>query len=369
MTWIRDGRVSITDLATLNVSGDVNFDANVNVNSNLDVNGTTVLSHTNVDGVCRLKSSTYIGPGSLFFESNSVVATPGGGQGGNSVQTYHTTIITCATDADSVQLPSVTTGFTNPVTLKNATANNCAVYPASGENINDLAINAPYNLVAGATQIFNGHHAGTTWYAALGNDLTYYGSAYGFVHDTGLWEDLRFPAAGILKKGPYDPPDDDVDTGSLLFSDSAREAGVVTAQMPHGWKSGTNIEPHLHIISEWGTDPGTGPANLTRWTLEYIIADVGDTIADVNTVGNWTAVNVDANVTAHSGGLPVHQIIDFPEIDMTGYQDSCMAYLRFSRRGDDGTNDTYPDDITLIELDIHYLHHTFGSINEHGEDF
>ena len=189
--------------------------------------------------------------------------------------------------------------------------------------------------------------------------LTYTGSSYGFVHDTGLWEDLRFPAQGINPPGPDNAPARNATDGLLEFSASANNIISIVAQMPHGWKSGTNIHPHLHILTS--SDPG---ANLkTRWRLGYKIMDVNDPEP------SFTYANTDANVSAYSGGAAVHQLIELTELDMTGKQDSCCLHLLIQRSAGDSTNDTYAGVVRLLEFDIHYLVGTMGSIAEYGDNF
>lgn len=89
------------------------------------------------------------------------------------------------------------------------------------------------------------------------DNVTYNGPDYGPVHDTGLWEDLRFPAQGINPAGSSAPPDVEALTGMLAFDNSADNMVGGVAQMPHSWKSGTAIEPHVHVYADKATNPDT----------------------------------------------------------------------------------------------------------------
>lgn len=191
----------------------------------------------------------------------------------------------------------------------------------------------------------------------------YTGSGYGFIHNTGLWEDLRFPAQAINPPGGDADPGRNSSTGLLEFDKGKTETIAGVAQMPHSWKSGTNIEPHAHIMADAATEPSTGKTNVVL-RFSYAIMDVGGTW-DQATYTNVESVHT---INAFVNSAPVHQLADFGEIDMTGYKDSCCILWKVSRLGADGA-DTYDNDLILLEFDIHYRANTLGSLAEYGEDF
>lgn len=186
---------------------------------------------------------------------------------------------------------------------------------------------------------------------------------YGIVHPTGLWEDLRFPAQGVSLFGVTDPPDRDGVTGLLLFDPDVIETIVGVAQMPHAWKSGTTVGPHCHVMIDAGTDIGVG-TDTSRWTLQMAPFDVGDTW-DQSTYPYSSTV--DQTHTALVGGAAAHEIIEFDDLDMTGYQDSACIAWRLARIGN-AAEDTYTGDVKLLDFDIHYRVNTLGSLAEFGED-
>lgn len=195
------------------------------------------------------------------------------------------------------------------------------------------------------------------------DSLTHTSGSYGLVHSDGLWEDLRFPAQGINPPGAASDPSRNTTDGLLEFSDSADNIVAGAAQMPHGWISESTISPHIHVASADATDP-TSPNDKTRWTFDYKICDVGSAVP-----ASYTTLTADDTMDAHVGSEPVHQLISLGTIAMTGFQDSCCILWKLTRKGSDGTNDTYPDVIRLIEFDIHYRVGTLGSINLGGEDY
>ena len=173
------------------------------------------------------------------------------------------------------------------------------------------------------------------------------------------WEDLRFPASAI-DPGVANAPEAVLvksgdDYGSLYtleFNKSTEEEVYVWVQLPHSWKAGTAIRPHIHWINHNDT---TGNV---RWGLEYSMANIGEFFPKVTT----TIVALDA-CAANVGGEIMHQLTSFPEIDMTGMRLSCMIMMRLYRDADDAA-DTADDDVGLLEFDIHYLVDSLGSESE-----
>lgn len=174
-------------------------------------------------------------------------------------------------------------------------------------------------------------------------------SFYPFYLKRYYWDDLRFPVAGINPPGAASDPTRDTSDGRLVFSASATNIVAIQVQMPHHWKQGSSIVPHVH----WS--PTSTHTGNVLWRLEY-------KIANINTVfpGSYTTVD---KLQAGAGVADTHQLAGFGEIDMTGFTLSCMLLLLLSRIGGDGT-DTYTGTAKLNEFDIHYKIDGFGSKNE-----
>jgi len=60
------------------------------------------------------------------------------------------------------------------------------------------------------------------------------------------FDDLRFPATAINPPGAVNDPGFDATNGGWLFDAVATEVLFLIVQMPHSWKEGTSIEPHIH---------------------------------------------------------------------------------------------------------------------------
>ena len=171
-----------------------------------------------------------------------------------------------------------------------------------------------------------------------------------FVLGNTFWDDLKFPAAGINPPGAASDPTRDTTDGRWSLSASAVNIIALQVQMPHGWKEGSAIYPHVH----WSpTSTNTGDV---KWEMKYKIANVNGTFP-----GSWTTITV---LDAGAGVADAHQIAPFSPINMTGYSLSSMMLVLLSRLGDDVT-DTYTAACKLNEFDIHYQIDSFGSDEEY----
>ena len=151
-------------------------------------------------------------------------------------------------------------------------------------------------------------------------------------------EDLRFPAQGINPPGAQSDPDRDSTDGTLLFDAGRTEVIAGVAQLPHAWKEGDIIEPHVHWC------PTTANNGDVLWRLNYSIAGEGEV---------FPASSARSKLGAAPGALDVHLIDSFGDVVTTGKKISTIMKWTLSRIGGDA-GDTYPDDARLLEFDIHY---------------
>ncbi len=166
------------------------------------------------------------------------------------------------------------------------------------------------------------------------------------LNDAPQWDDLRFPVAGINPPGAASAPARDTTDGRLHFSASAVNIIAIQVQMPHAWKLDSAIFPHLH----WS--PSTTNTGNCLWKLQYKIANIGDVFP-----ASWSESTV---LDAGGGVVDGHQLAAFSDIDMTGYNLSCMLLMLVSRLGSDPT-DTFTGEAILNEVDIHYQLDALGS--------
>ena len=165
-----------------------------------------------------------------------------------------------------------------------------------------------------------------------------------------FWEDLRFPASRI-RQGATQKPDFDVtDLGLLYPADDSTEIAYLIAQLPHSWKHATSIEPHIHWIQT--------NSDTVDFRIKYRAYDIGDAVP-----GSWiyVAVNNSELITYTSG--TIHQIAEFPMIDMTGLIGSSLIDIQLYRI-DDGGAGAVTGDVLMKEFDFHYEIDKPGSDNE-----
>jgi hypothetical protein len=131
------------------------------------------------------------------------------------------------------------------------------------------------------------------------------------------------------------------------FSKDIVQELFFTAQIPHSWAEGTEIEPHVHYVRPV-KDTGT-----VVWGLEYTWENMNDVFGKTTTIYTYDPANSDANDQIYqSFGLQ----------DGTGKKVSSMLVCRIFR---DATNpkDTYAHDIGLLEVDFHVKNNSLGSSN------
>lgn len=154
-------------------------------------------------------------------------------------------------------------------------------------------------------------------------------------------------------------PDTTEDYGALTFAGS----GVGTyydmaaiIQLPHSWKNGTKIHPHIHVRNKTA---GNGTAT---WELWYKAARP--------VVGTYTAAWTVATLTyAVPAATSTHQLYELAEIDMSSANnagDSAIVMF-FLRRCYGLDSDTSTTDINLLGFDVHFQKDRLGSLAENGD--
>lgn len=171
---------------------------------------------------------------------------------------------------------------------------------------------------------------------------------------TGAWEDLRFPAAAINPLGATSPPSlDDTVTGfpgTLLFAGNAENIIAGVAQMPHSWRAGSTIRPHIH----WSV-PVASAAAVT-WQFYYRhLGFAGDAAED------WVGPIAGTIVAGDTGTADAHIISSFGDLLMSNRRESSMICWQIRRQGGtDANNGT----ARLYEFDIHYQIDKQGTATE-----
>lgn len=174
------------------------------------------------------------------------------------------------------------------------------------------------------------------------------------VGDATSWDDIRINA-DVVKPGATAPnwkafgPSGSLQ--ALMFEAAHHDEAFFGVQLPHQWKVGTNIYPHVH----W--TPTTTDAGNVVWELEYAWANIDGTFGAPS--------NMVSDATAAGGTAWVHKLTDLKEsgnnyIDGTGKTISSMLVCRVHRNSNSGS-DTLNKDVAFLELDFHFEIDSFGS--------
>ncbi len=157
------------------------------------------------------------------------------------------------------------------------------------------------------------------------------------------WEDLRFPAQGINPSGAPTAASFDTTTyyGTLLFSGSAENHIAGVAQMPHGWRAGSSIRPHIH----WTKTVADAPSDGVTWEFRAARVPIS---ATAEAYGSWVAGTL---VAGNLVDAELHCISAFGDYSMTGLTASDMVIWGLRRRGD---TDSYSSVCRLLEMDFHF---------------
>lgn len=161
-------------------------------------------------------------------------------------------------------------------------------------------------------------------------------------------EDLRFPSSGINPPGAASDPTRSATTGLLGFTAGADRVIAGNFQMPHSWKPGTRIVPHIHVLCT------TASTNVSKWLLEYSISNINGDLS-AGDYGTYTAATV-ATLT-NPNNVRRHVLQSLGEITMTGYTESSVVMWRLTRQN---TGNTDAGTVVLLDFDVHYYVEKFG---------
>jgi len=163
------------------------------------------------------------------------------------------------------------------------------------------------------------------------------------------WDDFAAPATRA-KQGQTDKPDFDFTRMGLLFPQNDPDEKIyVMDQIPHRWKVGSPIRPHVHWLQE-STD-------LPVWKMDYRIMNVNE-VDD----GVFTSVTCKTTTLFPYTSGNMRQITEFPPINMTGYTPS--AQFEFIMYRDDNV---VSGDVLFKTFDFHYQIDSIGSGREYDK--
>jgi hypothetical protein len=170
---------------------------------------------------------------------------------------------------------------------------------------------------------------------------------------TDNWDDLRFPLTGRNIDTTSGRIDYNYFNGGISFQNNARfpnEVVSMIAQMPHAWKEGSAIRPHIHWIQQ--------ATNIPNFLLGYRLLKKNTTNALVTDFTSHTFDVMQGQAYTYTSGN-LEQIGSFTEIDMTGYGLSdIIHFVLFRDTENTSTEFAGADPSSLVEIirefDIHY---------------
>jgi hypothetical protein len=140
-----------------------------------------------------------------------------------------------------------------------------------------------------------------------------------------------------------------------MFSASSEEELYFTVQLPHSYKIGSALYPHVH----WTTVTGTPSGTNVVWGLEYTVVGFGGQFP-TTTIMTGNSLN---SVVGTPSGTGQHLITSLGTMAGTGLGISTVLVCRLFRATGDA-NDTFANEVGLLGFDFHYEKDTQGSRQE-----
>jgi len=150
-----------------------------------------------------------------------------------------------------------------------------------------------------------------------------------------------------------------------LFDDGAGSQGVyayvftngnealVTVQLPHGWKEGTTIFPHIHFMCT----SDVNPADNIGIEFEWNWADTNEDFA-----ANSTLQTNDISTEINTDDMHQLGYVTLAGIDGTGHTISSILICRIKRVA--ATANDYAGGVAILDFDVHFEVNTMGSRQE-----
>ena len=161
--------------------------------------------------------------------------------------------------------------------------------------------------------------------------------------DASSWTDILVPLTTTRIGSNAKPDFIETELAYGFPQNDITEKVFFVVQMPHSWKAGTTIYPHVH----WKQTQNLTPI----FQIQYKWFNIGETVPPT-----WTTYTMGNLARPYLGGN-FHQINDNPiGIDGTGKNISSMILIQLFRN-----DNVYIGDALTYQFDIHYQVDSFGS--------
>ena len=180
-------------------------------------------------------------------------------------------------------------------------------------------------------------------------DLTTWNGNSDIVDDfvTPKYNDIVFEFTPTRINPATTKPDFDYTNVGFLFPQNIpTEIIYLTVQLPHSWKEGSTIFPHVHVRQS---------ANQQAvFKLDYLWYDVGDTIPTT-----WTTYTMNQYAVAYTSGNIANIVKGASGISGVGKGISSILKIKLYR-----DDNVYTGDMLADQFDIHIEIDGFGSEEE-----
>jgi len=275
---------------------------------------------------------------------------------------------TSAAGGAMLEVKSSTKGFLAPqVALTATNAASPVTSPATGLMVFNTATEgtSPYNVTPG--YYYNaGTPAAPNWAKVmkedLANGMTFQSDGSPILNGTATsFTDLVVNPATARNSGGTTPNWSQFVSTNIYtwhFADGAIQEVNFSVQLPHGYKEGSTIYPHIH----WAPSSVAAALTRVRWVLEYQWVDLH---------GAFTATTATSAVGTEVVDGATESLVQYEHaitpigtgIVGTGKKISSILMCRLYRDGG-GVGDNFTGTAALLSIDFHYEIDTFGSRTE-----
>jgi len=163
------------------------------------------------------------------------------------------------------------------------------------------------------------------------------------------YNDVTF-ALNQTRIGSNLKPDYDYTNVGLLFpQNDTSEIVYFTVQLPHSWKVGTQVYPHIHVRQSQNIQ--------ATFRMEYIWYNIGDVIPTV-----WSTYDMNQYAMPYTSGSILNIIKGANGISGVGKTISSMLKIKLYR-----TDNVYVGDMLADQFDIHVEIDGFGSQTQYDK--
>jgi len=166
-------------------------------------------------------------------------------------------------------------------------------------------------------------------------------------NQTSMFDDLVVPLTTTVRGATSKPDFDYSNIGYLFPQNDTTEQLYFVVQLPHSYKEGSTVYPHVHWLQ-------SADQNVT-WRFAYYWHNPGDTLSIV-----FSTISVNTLAYTYSSGS-IHQISTRTSgISGTGKQISSILLCKLFRN-----DNVYTGDALAFQFDLHIEKDTLGSAQEY----